>query len=337
MIIATIALHACSEMNHGERYFLVTIRTGYRANVSRTAGRGRSFKRTACTLTSINVLPPASQAATQITWWPLGITRKVTLTDPQGVYIWASRGRAAAALNRGILLWRISADNVIKPIASGAWHWSSAPPCACALGLLYSCAPGSPCSCTHAPGPPSSWGLASCALGSRVPLGSHPHMVSLPFAPGFPSSCGLASMCSWTPMLMWSRFICPWAPMLMWSRFICPWTPMLMWSRFVCPRALHPAADKSHVLLQGPEDNGTAEDDGMALQRTMAWHRSALRTMALRWSALAVLCSDRCSASEWNLSIRVRAVQAASARVRLRWAAAHEDSKSTITLAHGRC
>ena len=32
--------------------------TGYRANVSRTAGRGRSFKRTACTLTSINVLPP---------------------------------------------------------------------------------------------------------------------------------------------------------------------------------------------------------------------------------------------------------------------------------------
>ena len=31
------------------------MRLGYRANVSRTAARGRSFKRTACTLTSINV------------------------------------------------------------------------------------------------------------------------------------------------------------------------------------------------------------------------------------------------------------------------------------------
>ena len=36
---------------------LVKRMAGYRANVSRTAGRGHSFKRTACTRTSINVLP----------------------------------------------------------------------------------------------------------------------------------------------------------------------------------------------------------------------------------------------------------------------------------------
>ena len=35
------------------------VATGYRADISRTAGRGRGFKRTTCTLTSINVSPRA--------------------------------------------------------------------------------------------------------------------------------------------------------------------------------------------------------------------------------------------------------------------------------------
>ena len=38
------------------------VRTGYRANASGTAGRGRTFKRTACALASISALPPRSNS-----------------------------------------------------------------------------------------------------------------------------------------------------------------------------------------------------------------------------------------------------------------------------------
>ena len=97
-------------------------RLGYRANVSRTAARGHSFRRTACTLTSINV-SPLKTAAKGI---PLAYGRETTEQQAKGR---TDEGKTATRMSG------------TRPVHARATPLGGAPPtwtAQAAPGLLYS-------------------------------------------------------------------------------------------------------------------------------------------------------------------------------------------------------